>query len=714
MSVAQPLRISCTVLELSFSTVLTPTRQISIYEARRTLNILKYYFPAVDAVFDDKTKTIFEKNSLNLCKGACLTHLSLLTPSVPNSTVQGEALSFSVHRKKRYPFRIPAVDNIQIDVREVLSDSRPHKFQTKRSKLDITIGLSSNRLSADVVPAQDNPTPPNTNSLRATTEELLDQCPRFRILVIGQSGVGKSTLLQRVFGIDQASAENLKPGAANIEEELISPQNDRFVLHDSNGFEPGDNVNYDAVRSFITDRKKRKHVKDQLHAVWLCFRMPIKNRGDRLLEDGAEAFLEKDTSVLQNIPTIVVFTKYDKLLTHMQKEQKANPEAAAEQYLKEHCYAPIEELAGGADLSYVAVSSFENPGLDERRRRLINLTHRKVIERFRLQTDTPSPVSIVFLLAQRMLSDSPGSKLLRSIDVGRRRYWRMLTRTSGVDFDDHTITECLAVIHTDTVCVWEFDDPLQYLYSDEFRGLMANLAGTIDGFTSEFPRLSRIDTTSSNFSTPRTGPRRLLTPFTPPFEAGPGLVPRTRQSYQQPPNAHHKFMAYTVDLVHVLEILSSLTANSNEKKLTRGAVSSAFDVYYDLEMRYNVHRRIKGFDYRIPGRNTVLDEIISLVTMSPINDNDISSALQNIPLESLAKDEWLVGLEGIIACRRSTLQLTPEGHPNRAVSLANLLCSLHERFTREHRMEDLQEIIDLRRSALQLTPEGHPERVVSL
>ncbi|KAI5984646.1 hypothetical protein EDD15DRAFT_2533121 [Pisolithus albus] len=568
-------------------------------------------------------------------------------------TVGGQALSFSVHWKRWYSSCIPAVNNVRINVREVLSNARSHEFQTERSKLIITIGLSSDRPPADVVSSQGKSTPSSNVNLRPTTEALLDQCPRFRILVIGQSGVGKSTLIQRAFGIEKASADNLKPGCALIEEELISPQNDRFVLHDSNGFEPAEGVNCDAVQSFITERKKREHVKDQLHAVWLCFRIPIPGHGERLLEDGAETFLKEDTSVLQNIPTIVVFTKYDMLLTHMLMQKEADPEAAAEQYLKKHCYAPIEEFAGGADLSYVAVSSFANPGLDERRKRLIDLTHRKVTARFKLQIDTPSPVSVVTLMAQRI---SPQLKIQGSIDVGRQSKWSLwpgttkiilplfegywTTLTSGANFVDHTITECLAVIHTDIVCVWNFNDPHQYLYSDQFRGLMANLAGTIDGSTPESRRLSRIDSTSSIF---KTGPPLvLLAPLILPFEAGLGLVQWARQTYHQLPDVHRKFMAYIVDLVHVLEILFSLTANNDGKKLTRGAVSSAFNTYYDSEMRYNVHRRIKGFDYKIPGRDTVLDEIISLVRMSPIDDNDISSAFQRIPLESLAKDDgWL-------------------------------------------------------------------------
>ncbi|KAI6146052.1 hypothetical protein BKA82DRAFT_169105, partial [Pisolithus tinctorius] len=81
-------------------------------------------------------------------------------------------------------------------------------------------------------------------------------------------GVGKSTLLNRVFGIEQASAENFEPGQADIEKEFISPQSGRLVLHYSDGFDPAVDANCEGVKAFIKKRKEKEHVKDQLHAVW--------------------------------------------------------------------------------------------------------------------------------------------------------------------------------------------------------------------------------------------------------------------------------------------------------------------------------------------------------------------------------------------------------------------------------------------------------------
>ncbi|KAI6011517.1 hypothetical protein EDC04DRAFT_771708 [Pisolithus marmoratus] len=126
------------------------------------------------------------------------------------------------------------------------------KFQTVRRGLAITIGLSpSSSTSVNVLPTQGDLAPPNAGVLRPTTEDLLKECPRLRVLVIGQSGVGKSTLISKVFGIEQTLVEDDAPEQAGIEKELVSPQNATFVLHESEGFEPADCNNYNNVKSFL-------------------------------------------------------------------------------------------------------------------------------------------------------------------------------------------------------------------------------------------------------------------------------------------------------------------------------------------------------------------------------------------------------------------------------------------------------------------------------
>ncbi|KAI6100887.1 hypothetical protein EV401DRAFT_2245136, partial [Pisolithus croceorrhizus] len=90
-----------------------------------------------------------------------------------------------------------------------------------------------------------------------------------------------------------------RPGEANIEAELTSPENTLFVLHDSKGFEPGEDTNYETAKRFILSRRYGA-LKDRLHAVWFCLESP--RAGARLLESAAEDFLKSKKATLGTIP----------------------------------------------------------------------------------------------------------------------------------------------------------------------------------------------------------------------------------------------------------------------------------------------------------------------------------------------------------------------------------------------------------------------------
>ncbi|KIK36307.1 hypothetical protein CY34DRAFT_56274, partial [Suillus luteus UH-Slu-Lm8-n1] len=66
-----------------------------------------------------------------------------------------------------------------------------------------------------------------------TSSDVLQICPRFRLLVIGKTGVGKSSLIQQAFGINDVHVSEYRRGEADIDKEFIAPENQRFVLHDS-------------------------------------------------------------------------------------------------------------------------------------------------------------------------------------------------------------------------------------------------------------------------------------------------------------------------------------------------------------------------------------------------------------------------------------------------------------------------------------------------
>ncbi|KIN94120.1 hypothetical protein M404DRAFT_413617 [Pisolithus tinctorius Marx 270] len=166
-----------------------------------------------------------------------------------------------------------------------------------------------------------------------------------------------------------------------------------------------------------------------------------------------------------------------------------HPEVAAKVYLQRNCIQPIQDLVKDTELSFVAVSS--SAGLEQSLHELIQLTHVNIAETFASQLGTPLPKSAMTASALRM---RPRLKIEGSIIVGQQRYWRTLF--SCVNLGGRAIVSRLAAIHTDIASVWNFNDPSQYLYSDEFREVMANIAGITNASTPAFSRLPRVATTN--------------------------------------------------------------------------------------------------------------------------------------------------------------------------------------------------------------------------
>ncbi|KAI6098321.1 P-loop containing nucleoside triphosphate hydrolase protein [Pisolithus croceorrhizus] len=198
---------------------------------------------------------------------------------------------------------------------------------------------------------------PSPSESMSTDSESLQIGPRYRILIFGQTGVGKSSLINQVLGREAARVENDRSGKADINKELTSPENDRFILHDSQGFEPAESDNHKVVKAFIERRKMMRDIRDQLHAVWLCFQVTIPTHGERPLEEHAEIFLKEAKTILGNIPVVVVFTKYDRLLTFMRAKRKGkDPEQEAAQYLKTNCIDAIKNVSGDRNILHVEFS----------------------------------------------------------------------------------------------------------------------------------------------------------------------------------------------------------------------------------------------------------------------------------------------------------------------------------------------------------------------
>lgn len=203
----------------------------------------------------------------------------------------------------------------------------------------------------------------NPPDLPSTVEATLSVCPRFRTgggkckissqisrstLSLPHTGVGKSSLISSVFNVDIKDIDiaHDRAGKANIAREYTSDTISRFILHDSQGFEPGSLEKWEVVENFIRDKcNETLPSKARLHAIWLCIETP--RTGSRM-----QTADEKLLNLANNfkVAVIIVFTKYDILVNEyhrkatrsLPKLAKADISRTVETNAKDHLNKLIE------------------------------------------------------------------------------------------------------------------------------------------------------------------------------------------------------------------------------------------------------------------------------------------------------------------------------------------------------------------------------------
>jgi predicted GTPase len=132
-------------------------------------------------------------------------------------------------------------------------------------------------------------------------QEEADRIGRFNLAIFGKTGVGKSTLVNAIFGEDIAATGIGEP--VTPQEHLYLHRSGTLGVLDTRGLEIGRDT--DVILRELGDYlklQKSKPLLDQIHLAWYCVRA-----GDRRFEDAEAAFVRELRSL--GLPVILVLTQ---------------------------------------------------------------------------------------------------------------------------------------------------------------------------------------------------------------------------------------------------------------------------------------------------------------------------------------------------------------------------------------------------------------------
>ncbi|KAK6853685.1 hypothetical protein PG995_010497 [Apiospora arundinis] len=143
-----------------------------------------------------------------------------------------------------------------------------------------------------------------------------------RILVCGNTGVGKSSLINKIFGLpagkEVTSISHRSSGVHNVKEPITWPDRPDIIIHDSGGFEAAALKEFEAIEDFLREKSEVTEIDDRLHAIWFC----LETNATRPTQEATKSLFQAISNYAQDIPVIVIATKMDEFLAIKQGEKR--------------------------------------------------------------------------------------------------------------------------------------------------------------------------------------------------------------------------------------------------------------------------------------------------------------------------------------------------------------------------------------------------------
>jgi uncharacterized protein (DUF697 family) len=140
-----------------------------------------------------------------------------------------------------------------------------------------------------------------TARARAAYGEALRELGRFNLAVFGKTGVGKSTLINAIFGSEVAATGTGRP--VTLQTTYHEHPSGYFGVYDSGGIEVGEEGD-EILRRFraLIEERRAGPVSEQIHVIWYCVRA-----ADLRFEDAQAEFVRRLAG--DGVPVLFVLTQ---------------------------------------------------------------------------------------------------------------------------------------------------------------------------------------------------------------------------------------------------------------------------------------------------------------------------------------------------------------------------------------------------------------------